>query len=328
MNKKNIPLIVQLKQNNNQIVQGINQNDAGVLFDMKVMDGLEVFDFSGFGIITLKFIKPDGTYRYDSATSENLDIIDPEKGRIKINIPTSCTEQKGMYNVTIGFGQDENTYFTTCSFNYYVGEVSEANDDDVTGQNEFPVLTNMILQMAGIQDKEELREYAESEREENEKNREEKMATLMALYVDVLGAIDDAAKLAYSMLEDVYEAMAQGASIDITNIEALATKTWVSTRLEDLDMEDIQGVFQIRRMAEDYTGNLNSGEFLYCTDDNKLYIGNANGRAILVNKPFFTAQAEEPTDTSVLWIDNSGTVPVIKYHDGNEWVSCNTAVFA
>ena len=49
MNKKVIPIVVRLKQNNNEIIQGIAQNDAGVIFDITVMDGLVPFCRLGTG---------------------------------------------------------------------------------------------------------------------------------------------------------------------------------------------------------------------------------------------------------------------------------------
>lgn len=329
MNKKNIPIIVQLKQNNNYIVRGISQNDAGVLFDIKIMDGLEAFDFSGFSMVTLKIARPDGTFRIDSSTGSNVDTVDPVNGRVKINIPTSCTAQNGMHFCTIGFALDEDTYFEALGFNYFVGPNPTPEDEDITGDNEFAIFSQMIAQMGGVMNAETLRANAESEREEAEEIRAQRSASLIAAIVDMLGRIDDASETAMSMMTDIQEAIAQGASIDITDIQALVTRAYLEQRLNTLDFGSA-GELIIRKSTDSAIaeeGYLETGELALATDTGRTYIGN-DGHAVPLNEPCYVASGAEPTDTTKLWIDTSGTVPVIKYHDGSEWVSCNTAVFA
>jgi len=335
MNKKNIPVIVQLKQNNNYIIQGINQNDAGVLFDITIMDGLEVFDFSGHSLVTVKIKRPDGTFRIDSSAGADVDTIDPTKGRIKINIPTSCTAQEGMHFCTIGFAQDEDTYFETLNFNYFVGANPNPDDESINSQDEFPVFQQMIVQMAGIVNAENQRVIAESERTENEQQRILRSANLIALIVDMLGRIDDASETAMSMMTDIQQAIAQGASVDITDIQALVTKAFLEQRLKELEFGTTADEVRDKHLLVHYGDDeiisedeyLPTGEIALATDTGRAYIGNG-GHAVPLNEPCYVPSGTEPTDTTKLWIDTSGTVPVIKYHDGDEWVSCNIAVFA
>ena len=325
MNKKNIPFIIQLKQNNNYIVKGIEQNDAGVLFDIKIMDGLESFDFSGYSIVTLKIKKPDGTFTYDSSTGDNVDIYDPENGRIKLNIPTSCTAQNGMHFCTIGFGYDADTYFETTSFNYFVGEDPNADDDEVKGTNEFPILNNLILQISDIVSAEQTRVLAELTREDNAGKRDKTSAALIALFVETLGLLEDLIVDSRSMLQELNQAIAEGGSVDISTITVLAKKSDITNALSELDYSE-SGVLQVYRATSTDLKTLEEGELAYATDTNGLYVGSGSGN-VLLNQPCFVATTIAPTDISKLWIDTSGTAPVIKYYNGSDWVSCNTVVF-
>lgn len=335
MNKKIIPIVVQLKQNNNYIAQGINQNDAGVLFDMTVMDGLEPFNFAGYSIVTLKITRPDGTFRYDSGDSDNVDVIDPENGRLKINIPTSCTTQNGMYFCNIGFGLDEQTYFETMSFNYFVGTDPQAEDDDVIGTNEFPVLTNLIAQTSEIVNAETARANAELTRVSAEEEREHVNSVLIALFTEAVGFLEDKITDLQSLLQQVNEALAEGGSIDVSQINALATKTYVETMignsLNPIDFGDSTKDIELkinRGTQSELSGTtLNDGELYYTTDTNILFIGNGGTKKAINTAPY-SAGSTAPTDTSLLWIDTSGTTPVIKYYANSTWNTCSSAVFA
>ena len=328
MNKKVIPLVVQLKQNNNKIVKGINQNDAGVLFDIQINDGLKAFDFSGASIVTLKIRKPDETYTYDSSGGEYVDIIDPVNGRLKINIPTSCTAQNGMHFCYVGFGYDSETFFETMSFNYFVGDNPNPEDDNIMGTDEFPILLNLIAQTSDAVGAETIRTYNEEERVTAETTRQNVNATLIALFVEVLGFLEEKITDIESMVTELNTAIAQGGSVDISQISALATKTYVDNALEELNFGSASDVKSNKLIIyhgnENDLGTLEEGEIAYATDTNKLFVGSD-----LINESCFIASASEPTDTTKLWIDTSiSSTPVIKYHNGTTWVSCNRAVYA
>lgn len=311
MNKKNIPIVVQLKQNNNYIVQGIVQYDAGVLLDMKIMDGLEAFNFAGYGLVTLRITKPDGTVTYDSNGGDNVDVVDPVNGRLKLNIPTSCTEQQGMHFCTIGFSYDDNTLFATTTFNYFVGANPLAeDDDDVIGTNEYPVLSNLIAQVANIQSSEIVRQNNEEERQAYEDERQATFDEMM----DQLDIIQQKLIDTQSMLDQLNEALAEGGSIDISQIEALATKSYVDSRTDSTIVEE-----------NTYSNlDLDEGEIGYGTDTGRLYIG-LNGSLVALNEPCFVVGTTQPTDTTKLWIDTTNNT--LKFYNGSSWVSIN-AVFA
>lgn len=338
MNKKVIPLVVQLKQNNNYIVQGINQNDAGLIFDLKIMDGLVPFDFSGYSIITLKIKKPDDTFTYAATNGTYIDIVNATKGRLKINIPTSCTAQNGMHFCSVAFAQDEETVFASMSFNYFVGEDPNVNNDDVIGTNEFPILNNLIAQIAGIISAENSRVEAEDDRETAEDERQAAFDELMAAFnnalQDALWTLDSA----NYMLTQVYQALASGSSIAIGDLTEFATKTYVQNYVKRLDF-GLNGQtgqkdrsLRIMRGSKSAITNtfgqyLGQGEPAYATDTHELMIFDGVNQYTVINAPCYVADTTAPTDTSKLWIDTSGSAPVIKYYNGTTWTNCNTAVY-
>lgn len=334
MNKKVIPFEVQLKQNNNYIVQGINQNDAGVIFDIKIMDGLEAFNFSGYSIVTLKITKPDKTITVDSTDGARIDIVDAENGHLKINIPTSCTAQNGMHYCRVGFASDDHTLFDAMMFNYYVGDAQAVDDEDIIGTNEFPVLNNLIASVASALTAEQNRVKNEMDRIEEENERQESFETLVSQMATAIQELENARDSATSLLTQVYEAIAQGGSIDISTLEALVTKAYLETRLENIDCgTPSMGQNTILHIFRGHEENLSDyppymGELQYATDSNKLFIGMGGGRRVLINAPCFIVSAVAPTDTSLMWIDTSGLRPVIKVYISGAWTSCNTAVYA
>jgi len=329
MNKKVIPFEVQLKQNNNHIVQGINQNDAGVIFDIKIMDGLVPFDFTGYSVVTLKITKPDKTITYDSTGGSYVDVVDAENGRLKINIPTSCTAQNGMHYCRVGFSSDENTLFDAMMFNYFVGEDPNAENEDIIGTNEFPVLNNLIAQVADAIAEERIRISREDERIEAEAERQETYSILIALFTEAVGFLEERIADLQSMLNEFNQAIAEGGSVDISQISALATKTYVNNYTKNLDFlgTNHDSHLQVYRATANNIPTLSEGELAYATNTNNLYIGGTNGN-VLLTQPCYTVGSTAPTDTTRLWIDTSGSTPIIKYYNGSAWISCNSAVFA
>lgn len=334
MNKKIIPIIVQLKQNNNFIAQGIIQNDAGVVLDIKIMDGLESFDFAGFDIVTLKIQKPDETFTYDSDTGAYVDIVDPVNGRLKINIPTSCTAQQGMHFCTIGFAHSDDTIFETMSFNYYVSQNPVPdNEEEIIGTNEYPILSNLVSQVSGFASAESMREASEADRAQAEAARQTEYLEMKESFESTLQDVTQTLANCQSMLTEVLQALADGGEVDVSLLTALATKSYVTNALSLLNYgEDSTKHLCIYNVDEDEDisqKDFLQGELGYSFDKNKLYIGTGvNNNLMWVNRPCFVASSEAPEDETMLWIDTSGEVPVIKYNDGNDWVNCNVAVYA
>lgn len=287
MNKKVLSAVIQLKQNNNKILRGIVQNDTGVILDIRVMDGLVPFDFSGYGIVTIKVIKPDETVYINSNGSDLVDTLNAKTGRFKVGIPATLTAQPGMHFVTIGFGESSNTYFQTVSFNYFVGEDATISDSTIEGSDEFPILTNLIAQFSHMAEELQRFEDEEHDRQTNEAQRELEFLALKQQIEDLKQEAQQTKAMFNYVLQAIQDA---GVTLPIPvdtsdlvlqdDLDDYATMTYVDQSIQDLDL------------------------------------------------PQVVIQTTAPSNIDKIWIDVSGTSPVIKFYRNNAWQTANVAVFA
>lgn len=287
MNKKVLSAVIQLKQNNNKILRGVVQNDTGVILDIRVMDGLVPFDFSGYGIVTIKVIKPDETVYINSNGSDLVDTLNAKTGRFKVGIPASLTAQPGMHFVTIGFGESSNTYFQTVSFNYFVGEDATISDSTIEGSDEFPILTNLIAQFSHMAEELQRFEDEEHDRQTNEAQRELEFLALKQQIEDLKQEAQQTKAMFNYVLQAIQDA---GVTLPIPvdtsdlvlqdDLDDYATMTYVDQSIQDLDL------------------------------------------------PQVVIQTTAPSNIDKIWIDVSGTSPVIKFYRNNAWQTANVAVFA
>ena len=291
MNKKVISATIQLKQNNRKIFRGVEQNDTGVILDIRVMDGLRPFDFSGYSLVTLKVTKPDGTIYVDSDASSLVDTIDSVNGRFKVGIPATLTAQKGMHFCQVGFGGDSATYFQSIGFNYFVSEDPMVSDDEVMGTNELPILQNLIIQFSHMADTLQRFEEEEHDRQTNEAAREAEFLALKQQIADALLAAQQAKGLYDWLLQAIHDA---GVVLPIP------------VDPSDLVTED--------ELSEALYGYVTADDLASELDD--------------LHLPQVVAQTTAPTDTTKIWIDTSGANAVVKYYANNAWKSANVAVFA
>ena len=292
MNKKVLQATIQLKQNNRRILKGVVQYDTGVILDIRVMDGLTPFNFSGYGIVTIKIVRPDETIYIDSNGSARLDTIDAKNGRFKIEIPASCTSEEGMHFVTLGFGTPDSKYYQTVGFNYFVGEDATIDNDEITESNEYPVLTNLIAEFSGMSTTLAEWEQEELERQMHEDAREQRWAELEA---ELASAVTEAS---------VVKAML---NLIIQTIIDSGVVLPISVDTSDLVLES------------ELTATLSN----YATN------ASVTQRIMNLGLPEVVAMSAPPTNSgAMLWIDISGSYPVIKYKSGNNWVPANVAIFA
>lgn len=287
MNKKVLSAVIQLKQNNKKILRGVVQNDTGVILDIRVMDGLVPFDFSGYGIVTIKVIKPDETVYINSNGSDLVDTLNAKTGRFKVGIPASLTAQPGMHFVTIGFGESSNTYFQTVSFNYFVGEDATISDSTIEGSDEFPILTNLIAQFSHMAEELQRFEDEEHDRQTNEAQRELEFLALKQQIEDLKQEAQQTKAMFNYVLQAIQDA---GVTLPIPvdtsdlvlqdDLDDYATMTYVDQSIQDLDL------------------------------------------------PQVVIQTTAPSNIDKIWIDVSGTSPVIKFYRNNAWQTANVAVFA
>lgn len=287
MNKKVLSAVIQLKQNNNKILRGVVQNDTGVILDIRVMDGLVPFDFSGYGIVTIKVVKPDETIYINSNGSDLVDTLNAKTGRFKVGIPATLTAQPGMHFVTIGFGESSNTYFQTVSFNYFVGEDATISDSTIEGSDEFPILTNLIAQFSHMAEELQRFEDEEHDRQMNEAQRELEFLALKQQIEDLKQEAQQTKAMFNYVLQAIQDAgVTLPISVDTSDLvlqddlDDYATITYVDNSIQDLDL------------------------------------------------PQVVIQTTAPSNIDKIWIDISGTSPVIKFYKNNVWQTANVAVFA
>lgn len=246
MNKKVLSAVIQLKQNNNKILRGIVQNDTGVILDIRVMDGLVPFDFSGYGIVTIKVVKPDETVYINSNGSDLVDTLNARTGRFKVGIPATLTAQPGMHFVTIGFGESSNTYFQTVSFNYFVGEDATISDSTIEGSDEFPILTNLIAQFSHMAEELQRFEDEEHDRQTNEAQRELEFLALKQQIEDLKQEAQQTKAMFNYVLQAIQDA---GVTLPIPvdtsdlvlqdDLDDYATITYVDHSIQDLDLPQV-----------------------------------------------------------------------------------------
>ncbi len=323
MNKKYFNVPVYLKDNNARIVEGVIQGDTADLFNIKLYDGTEAFDFTGYSMLILTVIKPDAT-EYIDTTGEYLDNIDPAEGRMAFTLPPSLTGQAGMHFCSVSIYAN-GVKLTTARFNYYVqNELSDGSG--MIGENEYPVMQKLLAQMALIVDAEQMRAEAEYLRVLQENQRVSETSGIVAK----ASASEKAAAGYATAAQDWYNLLVNYAG-DITgaDLNGIATKQELATAIAAIDCGLFGGsvykALQVMRGDMKNLPTLKDGELGYAKDTKELYIG-ADGNNELLNGPCFVLQATEPADTSKLWID-TGNGNAIKVFDGNTWVSTSTATF-
>lgn len=246
MNKKVLSAVIQLKQNNNKILRGVVQNDTGVILDIRVMDGLVPFDFSGYGIVTIKVVKPDETIYINSNGSDLVDTLNAKTGRFKVGIPATLTAQPGMHFVTIGFGESSNTYFQTVSFNYFVGEDATISDSTIEGSDEFPILTNLIAQFSHMAEELQRFEDEEHDRQTNEAQRELEFLALKQQIEDLKQEAQQTKAMFNYVLQAIQDAgVTLPISVDTSDLvlqddlDDYATIDYVNDTIDDLDLPQV-----------------------------------------------------------------------------------------
>lgn len=323
MNKKYFNVPVYLKDNNARIVEGVIQGDTADLFNIKLYDGSEAFDFTGYSMAILTIIRPDATEYVDTA-GEYLDILDPAEGRIAFTLPATLTNQVGMHFCSVSIYAN-GIKLATARFNYYVqGELSDGSG--MIGENEYPVMQKLLAQMALIVDAEQMRAEAEYLRVLQENQRVDETSGIVAK----ASASAKTAEGYAAAAQDWYNLLVTYAG-DLTGVDlnGIATKQELAEAIAAIDCGLFDGsvykALQIMRGDMSNLPALKDGEMGFAKDKQELYIG-SNGSNILLNGPCFVAQATAPSDTDKLWID-TGNSNAIKFYDGEKWASTSTATF-
>lgn len=323
MNKKYFNVPVYMKDNNARIVDGVIQHDTANLFNIKIYDGSEAFDFTGYTLVLLSVKRPDGT-EYIDRDGANLDIIDASEGRIALSLTPSLVAQTGMHFCSITIYAN-GVKLTTARFNYYVQE-SLASGESIRGQDEYPLLQKLLTQLTLISDAEQMRSEAEELRTLSEN---ERVSVTSGIVAQAQALANQAMSYARAA-QDWYTLLITYAG-DLTGVDltGIATKDDIARALSAIDLGVFTGatanILQMRRGSVDNLPALADGEAAFENEKGYLYVGSPSGN-ILINGAPFIAQATEPDNTEKLWIDTANG-NAIKYYDGEKWTGTATATF-
>jgi hypothetical protein len=323
MNKKYFNVPVSLKDNNARIVEGVIQYDTADLFNIKLYDGTEAFDFTGYTMVVLTVIKPDGN-EYIDKDGETLDIVSPEDGRMALTLPETLTAQVGMHFCEVVVYAN-GIRLASARFNYYV-QKSLTDGSGMQSESEYPLVQKLLAQLSLIADAEQMRTEAEYLRMIAENGRESVTSGIVEQTTILANRAMSYAKAA----EDWYNLLINYAGETTgVNLSGIATKQELTEAVSNMDCGLFDGsVYKAIQILRGELGNMPSlrdGEFGYVKDAGQLYIGD-NGTNVLLNGSCFIAQATAPADTSRLWID-TGNANAIKFFDGEKWASTSTATF-
>ena len=352
MNYKEFNISLPVSDNNVYIVDGIIQYDTANIFNVRLMEGTEAFDFTGYTNVFIEIVKPDGTH-IQSCVTDNPDIsndnnpyviqvVDAKDGRISFELSGQATLLNGTH-----FGQimisGGGKILTSARINYYVGDTLQydSDPDDVASLNEYSSLRNMINQNSAIATEERTRVDAETQRMLAELQRAETIEQQVALVQHYLSQADSyvAQTEANMELAQQYAQLAQNPSLEIMQslISSLdlASETYVDSAVSGAtkdfdagaytDTEENEKLLKVRRGTATQEIVLDEGELGFSTDTRRAYIG--TGTENLPLNGVFVAQNTAPEETHILWVDTSAG-GVIKYYDGAAWQPTATATFS
>ncbi|MDO4486036.1 MAG: BppU family phage baseplate upper protein [Bacillota bacterium] len=352
MNYKEFNISLPVDVNNVVLIDGIVQYDTANIVNVRLMSGIEPFDFTGYTEVFIDILKPDGNKIQSCVTDDpsiindndpyTIQVVDPAEGRISFTLQGQATVLEGTHFGQIMISGNGKT-LTSTRFNYRVGEnLSDgALPDNVASSSEYASLLTLINRNSAIataerdrMDSETLRRVAELAREERIDELEEYIREYLTNAEGYVNASETAANIA-----EQYAQLAQNPSAEllaqlITDMD-LASVTYVDNKISDAVRNFIAGLFtdteDIKKLLKFRTGDLSdlpvldSGEPGFATDAQTLFIGTSSGN-IPINGTY-QAGDTAPERTDILWIDTSagGT---IKYHNGTSWEPAVTVAFA
>lgn len=352
MNYKEFNISLAINTNNVAVVDGIVQYDTANIINMRLMDGVEPFDFTGYTEVFIEILKPDGNHIQacvtdDPAVNEDnnpytIHVVDPEEGRISFNLHGQATVLTGTH-----FGQVMITsggkILTTARINYYVGDTlqSDADPGGITSSGEYSSLRTLIARNSAIAtaerdrvDAETLRKLAELARE----NRIDELEDEIRNYLnDAVGYVEQTED--YMEQAQRFAELAQNPSAEIMGSLIaelnLASETYVNgsiaTAVRNFDAGNYTDGAEIRKLLKARRGNeadlpvLEAGEFGFSVDTGTAYVGGSSGNIPL--NGVYVAGDTAPQRKDLLWIDTAAG-GAVKYWDGSTWQPAATAVFA
>lgn len=342
MNYKQFNVALPIRDNNVQIVDGVVQYDTANIFNVRLMDGVEPFDFTGYTEVYIEILKPDGTHVQSCITDDPevnnvnnpyaIQVVDAKEGRLSFTLQGQATilpNSHFMQIIIAGGGR----ILTTAKLNYYVGGSLMDPTVDLTSNDEYTTLLTLINRNTSIMDKEKLREQSESDRMTAEAEREARMAEMERDVDDLLKSTDDLVEQCNSAAERAELAkelaLNPSATIMAQLIEELnlVEKQYIDNLTKNFDAGLFTDDDETKRLLKVRTGTaselpeLVEGELGYATDTKRLYVGD-----VPVNGVYHVGE-EAPTETHILWLDTASG-GIIKYYDGIDWQPAATVAFS
>lgn len=354
MNYKEFYVSLPIKDNNVRIVDGLIQYDTANIMHVRLMDGTEPFDFTGYTEIIMEVLKPDGTHVQALITDDpeingdnnpyKIQVADPKEGRVSFTLQGQATVLTGTHFaqlIIVGNGK----ILTSARINYYVGDTLMEDEDTpgIVSSSEYNTLITLINRNSAIATAERDRIDTETLRRLAEIEREERMDEMEAEVQEYLDNADGYVQQTQTYMEQaaLYAQLAQNPSAEImeTLVEGLnlASKSYTDTEIAGAtknfdagnytDSAAAKKLLKVRTGEDDDLPELDVGELGFSTDTQQFYVGGLSG-AVPIGGSYIAAPTA-PTRTDVLWIDTSTAGGgSIKYHDGNAWKPTATATFA
>lgn len=347
MQYKEFNVALPIKQNNVIIIDGLVQHDTANIINVRLMDGTESFDLTGYTEVFLEILKPDGKTIQACVTDDpeinddnnpyRIEVLDPKDGRISFTLKGQATILEGTHFAQLVIMGD-GSRLSSSRINYYVGGILLKELGNVGSSDEFTSLLTLINRNSAIAAEERNRVDSETLRKLAEKERESRMLILensIRAYLEkATGYVESSQE--YMERAEKFAQLAQNPSAElladlITELD-LASETFVIDKLDEYagnydagTYELLNHLLQVRRGKEAKAPELADGELGWSSDTHVLYVGSVAGN-IPINGTY-QASAVAPERTDILWIDLSAGA-VIKYHDGSTWQPTATATFA
>lgn len=348
MNYKEFNILLPVSDNNVKIIDGIVQYDTANIVNVRLMEGVEAFDFTGYTEVFIDILKPDGTFistcvadAEDIADDNNpysVQVLDPKDGRITFTLQGQATLLTGTHfaEITVmGAGASA----TAAKINYYVGDTiaRDTDPETLTSSDDYVSLRTLIARNSSIATEERNRVDAETLRKIAEAAREGRMNDLETEIRDYLnnavGYVADSknamelakqyAELAQNPSKEIMEDLIQ--ELDLITKQYVDNLVNASTKNFDAgsftDDADTKKLLKVRTGLAENLPDLVDGEFGYATDTKRLYMGDVPINGV------YEASPTAPSETHVLWIDTSAG-GAIKYWDGAAWQPTATATFS
>lgn len=372
MNYKSYPVGVHINENSVKVLGGIVQNDNGNLFQIQLYDGTAAFDFSGYSVINAAVIRPDETPIADiwtTVTAEQADAgeeavladettegeveshtflairyLDPENGRITLQVGGEATAQVGLHRMVLEI-YCEGAVLTTARINYNVVETANKVNSSILEHSEgYAALQGLLSDCASFIEAERERGNQEAIRQDQEEARQESVTEMISQLNTYMSTINEALERAAAAAESAerYADLAEATSLDdfpqdlkdavISANESIEGLSDLQTRVATLESKvevlegkavllDSSGHLSLPTVTditiEDFFNGQHENVVAMNTSDGAVYVGLGNGYATVAHP--FVAAAVAPTNTSRLWIDTSAGGQM-KYFDGSNWV--------